>query len=150
MCTTNKKSSRKIRHKEIPRVYYNQREDRLLLCRRRHDPYKGLSNFVGGKIEAGEGGMDAAYRELEEETSITAEDIRLTHFMDFTYYVEGCYVEMYVGKLNKPVEVVAKYERVSTLAGDGLRFFDITRYAGEGNMGYMIELVRQYREKILL
>ncbi|MDE7045398.1 MAG: NUDIX hydrolase [Acetatifactor sp.] len=59
-------------------VVFDQTEDRLLLCRRRHDPYKGLSNFVGGKIEAGEDGMAAAYRELEEETSITAEDIRLT------------------------------------------------------------------------
>lgn len=25
-------------------VVYDQTEDKLLLCRRRHDPYKGLSN----------------------------------------------------------------------------------------------------------
>lgn len=130
-------------------VVYDQREDRLLLCRRRHDPYKGLSNFVGGKIEAGEDGMAAAYRELEEETSITAEDIRLTHFMDFTYYVEGCYVEMYVGKLNKPVEVAGEENDLYWSETD-CDFFDMTRYAGEGNMGHMIELVRQYREKVLV
>ena len=129
-------------------VVYNQEEDRLLLCRRRHDPYQGLSNFVGGKIEPGEDGMAAAYRELEEETGITAEDIRLTHFMDFTYYVEGCYVEMYVGKLNKPVEVSGE-ENELYWSGTDCDFFDMTQYAGEGNMGHMIELVRQYRDRVL-
>lgn len=129
-------------------VVYDQTEDRLLLCKRRRDPYKGLSNFVGGKIEAGEDGMAAAYRELEEETGITAEDIRLTHFMDFTYYVEGCYVEMYVGKLNKPVEVSGE-ENELYWSGLDCDFFDMEKYAGEGNMGHMIELVRQYRDKVL-
>ena len=130
-------------------VVYDQEENKLLLCRRRHDPYKGLSNFVGGKIETGEDGMAAAYRELEEETGITAEDIRLTHFMDFTYYVEGCYVEMYVGKLNKPVEVRGE-ENELYWSGLDCDFFDMTKYAGEGNMGHMIELVRQYKEKVLV
>ncbi|MCM1541369.1 MAG: NUDIX hydrolase [Blautia sp.] len=130
-------------------VVYSQEEDRLLLCRRRHDPYQGLSNFVGGKIEAGEDGMTAAYRELEEETSITPEDIRLTHFMDFTYYVEGCYVEMYVGKLNKPVEVSGE-ENELYWSGTDCDFFDMKKYAGEGNMGHMIELVRQYRDQVLV
>lgn len=130
-------------------LVYNQEEDRLLLCRRRRDPYKGLSNFVGGKIKTGEDGMEAAYRELEEETGITAEDIRLTHFMDFTYYVEGCYVEMYVGKLNKPVEVSGE-ENELYWSGLDCDFFDMTRYAGEGNMGHMVKLVRQYRDNVFV
>lgn len=130
-------------------LVYNQEEDRLLLCRRRRDPYKGLSNFVGGKIKTGEDGMEAAYRELEEETGITAEDISLTHFMDFTYYVEGCYVEMYVGKLNKPVEVSGE-ENELYWSGLDCDFFDMTRYAGEGNMGHMVELVRQYRDNVFV
>lgn len=127
-------------------VVYDQTEDRLLLCKRRRDPYKGLSNFVGGKIEAGEDKMAAAYRELEEETGITAEDIHLTHFMDFTYYVDDCYVEMYVGKLNKPVEVRGE-ENELYWSGLDCDFFDMKKYAGEGNMGHMIELVRQCRER---
>mgnify|MGYP002509000193 CR=1 FL=1 len=49
------------------------------------DPYKGLINFVGGKIEPNENGEDAAYRELLEETGITRSDISLVHLMDFTY-----------------------------------------------------------------
>ena len=58
---------------------YNVKADKILMCKRRKDPYKGLSNFVGGKIENGEDGISAAYRELEEETTITKEDITLTH-----------------------------------------------------------------------
>ena len=39
-----------------------------LMCLRRKDPYKGLYNLVGGKVEPGETGEEAAYRELAEET----------------------------------------------------------------------------------
>ena len=31
-------------------VVLNENADRMLLCNRRKNPYKGLSNFVGGKI----------------------------------------------------------------------------------------------------
>ena len=51
--------------------------DRWLMCKRRKDPYKGLYNLVGGKIEQGEDGETAAYRELFEETSITRDKIKL-------------------------------------------------------------------------
>ena len=81
-------------------VVFNENDDKILLCKRRKNPYKGLSNFVGGKIEVNENGFDAAYRELEEETSITQNDITLSHLMDLTYYCELCYLEVYVGKLN--------------------------------------------------
>lgn len=43
---------------------------------------------MGGKIEKNENGLDAAYRELEEETTITKDDIMLLHIMDFTYHIE--------------------------------------------------------------
>lgn len=57
---------------------------KILMCRRVKDPYKGLYNMVGGKIESGEDGYTAAYRELFEETGITNDDIRITHLMTFT------------------------------------------------------------------
>lgn len=84
---------------------YSADQKTLLMCRRLHDPYKGLLNFVGGKIEPGEDGMDAAYRELWEETGITRGDIVLTHLMDMTYYLDDCYVEAYAGRLNQEVAV---------------------------------------------
>ncbi len=47
------------------------------MCKRKHAPYQGLSNFPGGKIEKGEDGLHAAYRELQEETAITEADVLL-------------------------------------------------------------------------
>lgn len=49
-------------------VVLNRAGDRILFCRRSKDPYKGLYNFVGGKVEEGESSNHAAYRELYEET----------------------------------------------------------------------------------
>ena len=31
-------------------VVYNENADKILMCKRKKDPYKGLANFVGGKI----------------------------------------------------------------------------------------------------
>ncbi|MGO4526032.1 NUDIX hydrolase [Microvirga sp. 2MCAF35] len=49
------------------------REDRTLLVRRANPPDAGLWGFPGGKIEFGETVMNAATRELLEETGIEAE-----------------------------------------------------------------------------
>ena len=43
-------------------MVYSQDESKLLFCKRTKDPYKGLYNLVGGKIENGEDGFEAAYR----------------------------------------------------------------------------------------
>lgn len=128
-------------------IVYNQNLDKVLLCVRRNDPYKGLANFVGGKIESGEDGLHAAYRELEEETSITKEDITLIHFMDMKYYMSDFYMEIYVGRLNKEVLVVGD-ENDLYWSGLNHNFFDMSQYAGEGNMGHMLEEINLCRDKI--
>lgn len=46
--------------------------DRLLLIRRLHEPDAGYWNAIGGKIDRGEDPLDAAQRELWEETGIRA------------------------------------------------------------------------------
>lgn len=129
-------------------LVYNSTLDELLMCKRRKDPYKGLYNFVGGKIEQNEDGFTAAYRELFEETGITKVDITLKHLMDFTYYFQNCYVEVYVGKLKQEVNLVEEENELfwSDLNHD---FFDMSLYAGEGNIGHMIEQVNMYRDIIL-
>ena len=71
-------------------VYKDEQRKELLFCKRKKDPYKGKFNLVGGKIEPEENGFDAAYRELEEETGITREEICLRHMMDFTYFNQNC------------------------------------------------------------
>lgn len=130
-------------------VVYNNVENRILMCRRSKNPYKGLSNFVGGKIEFWEDGLSAAYRELYEETSITSNDIRLTHFIDFTYYLSNCYLEIYVGKLNKSV-IVSGEENELYWSELDCNFFDKSKYAGEGNIGHIIEQINLYKEKLFI
>lgn len=127
---------------------FNENVDKMLMCKRRKNPYKGLSNFVGGKIEPNETGLDAAYRELEEETAITKDDTILTHLMDFTYYFEDCRLEVYVGKLNKAIDVSGDENELywSTLDND---FFDVTRYAGSGNIGHIMTQIKLYQKDLL-
>lgn len=124
-------------------MIYASDKEHLLFCKRIKDPYKGMYNFVGGKIEEGEDGFQAAYRELFEETGISREDIELHHMMDFSYYNQECYVEVYVGYLEKNVALKEETHPLEwlPLTED---FFDINRFAGEGNIGHMVEQVRQY------
>ncbi|MCI5951585.1 MAG: NUDIX hydrolase [Anaerostipes sp.] len=124
-------------------MVYHRDGNQILFCKRRKDPYKGLYNLVGGKIEPGEDGFTAAYRELYEETGISREQIQLSHMMDFTYYNQKCYVEVYVGYLQEEVLLHAEYHPLEWLS---LKedFFDQNRFAGEGNIGHMVEQVRQY------
>ena len=67
-------------------IVFNKIKDRVLFCKRQKDPYKGLYNFVGGKVEPGEDSETAAYRELFEETGITRRQIRLYRLMEMFQY----------------------------------------------------------------
>ena len=49
-------------------LVYNQDEDKILMCQRAKEPFKGKFNLVGGKVEQDEEELHAAYRELQEET----------------------------------------------------------------------------------
>lgn len=129
-------------------VVFNESADKMLMCRRRKNPYKGLSNFVGGKIEENELGIDAAYRELEEETAIGRDDIILSHLMNFSYPLDSCYVEVYVGKLNKAVEVCGDENELYWSALDK-NFFDVCKYAGEGNIGHIMMHVEMHLDELL-
>lgn len=129
-------------------MVYNTKRDKLLFCKRLWDPYEGQYNLVGGKIEPGEDGFDAAYRELEEETGISMEDIELSHMMDFTYYNQECYVEVYVGTLKHEVQLVPEDHPLHWLDLKTYDFFDLEMFAGEGNIGHMVEQVKDYGEGI--
>lgn len=128
---------------------YSEKCDKLLMCRRRKNPYIGLSNLIGGKIEAGESGIDAAYRELKEESGITGEAISLTHVMDLVYHLSDCYVEVYAGRLNKAISVTGDENELYWSDTD-CDFFDETKYAGEGNLGHIIEQIELHRDKALV
>ena len=127
-------------------VVVDETDSRVLMCRRRKPPYAGLLNFVGGKVENGEDSFAAAYRELKEETSILKEDITLVHLMDFTYYVEDCLLEVYGGKLNKPV-IVSGDENDLYWCSMKEDFFELERFAGNGNVGHIISLLTDWRKE---
>ncbi len=129
-------------------VVFNKELDRMLMCRRTKEPYKGLSNFVGGKIEKEEDGFAAAYREMEEESGITRDSISLTHLVDFTYPLDNCYVEVYTGRLN--CDVVLKEEKHPLYWSElDKNFFDSSKYAGYGNIGHIMELIWLYKDNQL-
>jgi len=116
------------------------------MCKRHKEPYKGLYNLVGGKVEAGEGGLAAAYRELAEETGIV--DIELHHLMDFTYHKsairprDGIGLEVYFGTLKRDQEVCGDEKELVWLDTSNENFFDYTRFAGEGNIGHIFEQIK--------
>ena len=121
-------------------VVFNKSVDKLLMCKRSKNPYKGLLNFVGGKIEQNEDGLAAAYRELEEETAIAKEDISLSHLMDFTYYHENFYLEIYVGRLKRDVCIAGDENELLWVSTDE-NFFDVEKYAGYGNIGHILRQI---------
>ena len=127
---------------------FNKSRDKMLMCKRLKNPYLGLYNMVGGKIEKGESSENAAYRELFEETGITEEQIKLTHLMDFTYYLDDCYVEVFVGGLNCEVTVSGD-ENILFWSDFEHNFFDMNEYAGEGNIGHIMEHIKMFKEKLL-
>ena len=87
-------------------VVFSADLDKVLFCIRAKEPYKGLYNFVGGKVENGETNDDAAYRELFEETGISHNDIELDHFMDLNYFKYENNLQVYYGILKNEVELI--------------------------------------------
>ncbi len=124
-------------------IVFSRDERQILFCKRTKDPYEGLYNLVGGKIEAEEDGFAAAYRELEEETGINKAQIQLHHMMDFTYYNQDCYVEVYVGVLNCDITLREEAHPLVWL-NKSENFFDMNKFAGEGNIGHMLEQAYQF------
>lgn len=126
-------------------VVYSPDGNRLLMCKRIREPYLGLYNFVGGHIEPEESGEAAAYRELFEETGISRSDITLRHLMDFTYYNQDCYMEVWCGRLKSDIAVIATENPLEWLDFNH-DFFDMKKFAGEGNIGHILEQIHQFGE----
>ena len=121
---------------------YNSDMSALLMCKRSKNPYKGLYNFVGGKIEVENDDLNEAYRELKEETNIDKEDIDLVHVMRFTYYKAGLELEVFYGVLKHDVELIDEVNKLEWVTCEGEDFFDMKKYAGEGNIGHMLEWIK--------
>ena len=128
-------------------IILNKNEDKILMCKREKEPYKGLYNLVGGKLEKNENELAGAYRELAEETGITAEDTILYHMMDYKYYIEDMELQVFIGKLNREKELVEEINKLEWIESKE-NFFDSSKFAGEGNIGHMVEEVNKNKESI--
>lgn len=129
-------------------LVYNESGDKILMCKRAKNPYIGKFNLVGGKVEPGEEELHAAYRELNEETGITKDDINLSHLMNFQYNLQDFELEVYMGKLNKEVKLVEEVNKLEWIDKND-NFFNTEKFAGDGNIGHMLILAEQNKDKLV-
>ena len=122
-------------------VIFDKNMEKTLMCKRTKEPYMGMYNLVGGKIEKENDGLNEAYRELQEETNITNNDISLVHFMNIEYITFDKLIEVYYGILNKDVNLIEEVNKLEWVSIND-NFFDMTKYAGEGNIGHIIEEIK--------
>lgn len=122
-------------------VIFDKNVENILMCKRTKKPYIGMYNFVGGKIEKENDGLNEAYRELFEETNIKREDTHLIHFMNLTYVKWDKELEVYYGILNKDVTLIEEVNKLEWVSIND-NFFDMNKYAGEGNIGHIIEEIK--------
>ena len=128
-------------------VIFNQNFTKTLMCKRTKEPYKGMYNLVGGKIENENDSLNEAYRELFEETNISKNDVDLVYFMDITYVNWNKNLEVYYGILKNDVELIEEVNALEWVSIDD-NFFDMKKYAGEGNIGHIIEEIKIAENKL--
>lgn len=122
-------------------VIFNKDMTQTLMCKRTKEPYMGMYNLVGGKIENENDGLNEAYRELYEETNIKKDDVELIYFMNLSYVKWKKELEVYYGVLNKNVTLVKEVNKLEWVPIND-NFFDMNKYAGEGNIGHIIEEIK--------
>lgn len=124
-------------------VVFNTDLEKVLFCIRAKEPYKGLYNFVGGKVEDGEKSIDAAYRELFEETGISNKDIKLDHFMDLNYFKYENSIQVYYGILKNDVTLIEEKNKLEwVMLSDEL--LDNSKFAGNYNIPHIIKQIKVY------
>lgn len=122
-------------------VVFDKNLQKTLMCKRTKEPYMGMYNLVGGKIEKENDGLNEAYRELSEETNIQKSDVDLVYFMNLSYIKWNKELEVYYGILNKDVTLIEEVNKLEW-ADINDNFFDMNKYAGEGNIGHIIEEIK--------
>lgn len=124
-------------------VVFNEDLTKTLFCIRKKEPYKGLYNFVGGKVERNESNDDAAYRELYEETGISTKDIKLDHFMDLNYFKYENNLQVYYGILKHEVTLVEEKNKLEWVTINE-ELLDNSKFAGNYNIPHIIRQIKVY------
>ena len=124
-------------------VVFDKCLDKILFCIRAKEPYKGMYNFVGGKVEENESNDDAAYRELFEETGISRNDIELDHFMDLNYFKYENNIQVYYGILQHEVTLVEEKNKLEWVTINE-ELLDNSKFAGNYNIPHIIRQIQIY------
>ena len=124
-------------------VVFNKDLSKVLFCIREKEPYKGLYNFVGGKVEKDESNDNAAYRELFEETGISCKDITLDHFMDLNYFKYENNIQVYYGILKHEVILIEEKNKLEWLDINE-ELLNNKKFAGNYNIPHIIRQIKIY------
>lgn len=124
-------------------LVYDKNKEKVLMCKREKEPFKGMLNLVGGKQEPNETDIESAYRELKEETGISKDDIELKHLMNFEYLIQDRMLKVFMGKLNEDVKLVEEINKLEWVDKNS-DFYDMNKFAGEGNIWTMIHHADNY------
>ena len=128
-------------------MVFSADNSRILFCKRKKPPYIGKLNFPGGKWEEGESFIEAAYRELKEETGIGKESITpLYHLMDLTYYHVNSLIECYMCRLTEEVELIQETggNELEWISIEGTDFGNTEIFAGDGNILHCFLIAQHY------
>lgn len=124
-------------------VVFNNDLEKVLFCIRAKEPYKGLYNFVGGKVEDNETNDEAAYRELFEETGISHNAIELDHFMDLNYFKYENNLQVYYGILKHRVDLIEEKNKLEWLTLND-ELLNNSKFAGNYNIPHIIRQIKVY------
>lgn len=119
------------------------RGDEVLLIRRGAPPRLGEWSLPGGRIEPGERAVDAALRELREETGVEAELVGLIDVVD------GLFPE--VGRHYVLIDYAARWKSGEPVAGDDAsdaRFVPVEKALGMVDWAETRRIIRRTVEII--
>lgn len=122
-------------------LVFDKTQQKVLMCQRQKDPYKGLLNAIGGKKEPNETLMESCYREMEEESGITPKDITLKPLLTFQYHQLDYELFVAFGVLKNVVTLV---EEKNPLVWVDINedFENRNRFAGDGNIQHMMDVLK--------
>ena len=122
-------------------IAYNLDRSKVLMLLRQENPYLGLYNFPGGKVEKNETILESCYRELAEETGITANQITLNHAMTFCYNFLDYELAIAVGEIDESVKLTPERHPLTWISTNE-DFEDRKRFAGDGNIQHILDVLK--------
>lgn len=82
-------------------LIYNKETKKILLCKSDCCTYDRVFDFICAERMQGENGLECAYRELQNATGLTEDDITLQHIFDFTYVLDRRRLQVFAGSVSQ-------------------------------------------------